>query len=55
VAGWTRGWGSEKKNSIYWKSVNRSAPFAARVYEFLLKYEVLHPYEPYILELIGGR
>jgi hypothetical protein len=55
VAGWTKGWGSEKKNSIYWKSVKRAAPFAARVYKFLLDYEVLHPYEPYILELDRGQ
>src|ERR1035441_1762411 len=55
VAGWTKGWGSEKKNSIYWKSVKRAAPFAARVYKFLLDYEVLHPYEPYTLELDRGQ
>jgi hypothetical protein len=55
VAGWTRGWGSEKKNSIYWKSVKRAAPLAARVYKFLLDHEVLHPYEPYILELDRGQ
>ena len=55
VAGWKKGWGSEEKNSVYWESVKKAATFARRVYEFLLKYEVLHPYKPYILELDRGQ
>ena len=54
VAGWTKGWGSEKKNSVYWKGPSKAATFAARVYKFLLKYEVLHPYLPYTLKLDRG-
>jgi hypothetical protein len=55
VAEWKEGWGDEKKNAAYWEGVNRSANFGRRVYEFLLKYEVLHPYEPYILHLDRGQ
>ena len=55
VAEWKKGWGEEKINAAYWRGVNRSTAFGRRVYEFLLKYEVLHPYEPYILELDRGQ
>ena len=55
VAGWKKGWGEEKINGVYWKGVGRSANFAARVYKFLLKYEVQHPYEPYTLQLDRGQ
>ncbi len=55
VAGWTKGWGDETKNSVYWDGVKKAAGFARCVYEFLLKYEVLHPYEPYTLELDRGQ
>src|SRR5450631_460408 len=55
VAEWKEGWGEEEISAAYWKGVNRSAAFGRRVYEFLLKYEVLHPYEPYILELDRGQ
>ena len=54
VAGWEKGWGSEKKNSVYWENVKKAAPFARRVYKFLLDYEVLHPYLPYTLPLDRG-
>ena len=55
VAEWKDGWGSKKINSVYWKGVNRSATFGRRLYEFLLKYEVLHPYEPYTVEFDRGQ
>ena len=54
VAGWKKGWGSEKKNGVYWKGPGKAATFALRVYGFLLKYEVLHPYEPYTLQFDSG-
>jgi hypothetical protein len=34
--------------------VNKSRTFARRVYEFLLKYPVLHPYQPYTLQFDRG-
>jgi hypothetical protein len=55
VAGWKKGWGSERINGVYWKGVGKAATFARRVYEFLLKYEVLHPYEPYTLQFDRGQ
>src|SRR5260370_33763144 len=45
VAEWKEGWGNEKISAVYWKGVGKSAAFARRGYEFLLKYEGLHPYE----------
>ena len=55
VAEWKKGWGEEKISAVYWKGVGRSATFARRVYGFLLKYEVLHPYLPYTLQLDRGQ
>src|ERR1035441_5864599 len=55
VAGWKKGRGSETKNSVYWKGPAKAATFARRVYMFLLKYEVLHPYKPYTLRLDRGQ
>jgi len=54
VTEWSKGWGSEEKDDVYWESVRKAAPFARHVYMFLLKYEVLHPYEPYTLKLDSG-
>jgi hypothetical protein len=55
VAEWKKGWGNEKISAAYWKGVNKSANFGLRVYEFLLKYEVLHPYGPYTLQFERGQ
>ena len=55
VAEWKNGWGSKKISSVYWKGVGKSATFGRRLYAFLLKYEVLHPYQPYTLELDRGQ
>jgi hypothetical protein len=55
VTEWKKGWGSEEKNDVYWESVKKAAPFARHVYMFLLKYEVLHPYKPYTLQLDRGQ
>ena len=54
TAEWKKGWGDERINSHYWKGVGKSATFARRVYEFLLKYEVRHPYEAYTLQFDLG-
>jgi hypothetical protein len=55
VAEWQKNWGKGAKNAAYWKGIQESRTFSRRVYEFLLKYEVLHPYEPYTLEFDRGK
>lgn len=47
--------GNQKKDQVYWNCVKQSLPFGRRVYMFLLKYRVLHPYEPYTLQFDRGQ
>ena len=54
VTEWQKSWGKDAKSADYWKGVNKAATFARRVYEFLLKYQVLHPYQPYTLHFDRG-
>jgi hypothetical protein len=54
-AEWKKQWGKEQAGSEYWNGIGKSRTFARRVYEFLLKYEVIHPYEPYTLEFDRGQ
>jgi hypothetical protein len=55
VTEWEKSWGKGAKSAGYWKGVGKSSTFGRRVYEFLLKYEVLHPYEPYTLQFDHGQ
>jgi hypothetical protein len=55
VQEWVGGWSGDPTGSAYWVGPNQARPFARRVYEFLLKYEVIHPYEAYTLELDHGQ
>ena len=55
VAEWKEDWGKERISAVYWKGVDKSAALARRAYEFLLKYEVLHPYVPYTLQFERGQ
>jgi hypothetical protein len=52
---WEKVWGDRERKKDYWRGPNKAAPFARRVYMFLLKYRVLHPYEPYTLQLDRGQ
>lgn len=52
--GWSSGWSKPEKDSSYWKGPNAARSFGRRVYEFLLKYEVIHPLEPYKLNIEHG-
>src|ERR1035437_4921054 len=54
VTEWEKSWGKGAKSAGYWKGVQKSSTFGRRVYEFLLKYEVRHPYEPYTLQFGGS-
>jgi len=55
VAAWAKGWNQPEKTLDYWEGPQAARTFARRVYEFLLKHEVVHPFEPYALELDAGR
>jgi hypothetical protein len=55
VTEWKKSFGKDAKNAGYCKGVQKSSTFARHVYEFLLKYEVLHPYEPYTLQFDHGQ
>jgi hypothetical protein len=46
---------NESVGPVYREGVGKAANFARRVYMFLLKYEVLHPYEPYVLQFDRGQ
>jgi hypothetical protein len=54
VTEWQERWGEDAKNADYWKGVDKTRAFTRRVYEFLLDYEVLHPYEAYTLQFDRG-
>ena len=51
---WAAQWGKPEKDASYWEGPQAARPFARRVYEFLLRHEVVHPFEPYQLELDSG-
>lgn len=51
---WGKAWNRPEKDSGYWQGPNAARSFGRRVYEFLLKHEIVHPYEPYTLELDRG-
>jgi hypothetical protein len=52
--GWSSTWNKPNKDLEYWKGPKAAAAFGRIVYGFLLKYEVIHPFEPYSLSLGGG-
>lgn len=54
VALWAGSRSDAEKDLAYWEGPKTCAAFARRVYMFLLRYEVLHPYQPYTLEVDGG-
>jgi hypothetical protein len=54
VKNWKKLWPDKPDGPGYWRGPAASIPFARRVYEFLLKYEVVQPFEPYRLELEYG-
>lgn len=56
VSGWNKAWSdlNTKFSGDYWKGPKFAAALGRRVYEFLLKFEVIHPFEPYTLELDRG-
>jgi hypothetical protein len=54
VSGWSKAWNLPEKDARYWEGPNKSRAFGRHVYEFLLKYEIVQPYEPYSLELPAG-
>jgi hypothetical protein len=51
---WKKSW-EGAIDDTYWVGPKAAAPFGRRVYEFLLKYEVLRPFEPYQLQLEHGQ
>ena len=53
--GWVKAWTGPEKDQAYWEGPKAASPFGRRVYTFLLKYEVIHPYEPYTLQLDRGQ
>jgi hypothetical protein len=53
--GWMKAWAGPEKDQAYWKGPKAAAPIGRRIYEFLLKYEVIHPFEPYSLQFDNGR
>jgi hypothetical protein len=55
AAGWKKAWKGQAYSKAYWAGINKALPFGRRVYYFLLKYEVEHPFRPYTLKLDGGR
>ena len=54
VALWSESWGNATKTQAYWKGPDAARSFGRRLYEFLLNLEVIHPFQPYELELEAG-
>jgi hypothetical protein len=54
VGHWAEAWGATEKTQEYWKGPNAARSFGKRLYEFLLNLEVVHPFQPYTLELEAG-
>lgn len=52
---WMKDWKQPDKTAEYWEGPKNAAGFARRVYFFLLKHEVIHPFEPYTLQLDRGQ
>lgn len=52
--GWAQGW-NKPKDLEYWEGAEKARAFGRRMYEFLLKYEVIHPFEPYTLDFDDGQ
>ena len=50
-----KAWTRPEKDQAYWKGPKAAAALGRRLYEFLLKYEVIHPYQPYSLQFDNGK
>jgi hypothetical protein len=53
--GWMKAWTRSEKDQAYWKGPKKAAALGRRLYEFLLKYEVIHPYQAYSLQFDNGK
>ena len=49
-----KAWDDRERDQSYWDGIGK-APFAKRTYYFILKYQVLHPYQAYTLEFDRGQ
>jgi hypothetical protein len=52
---WAEAWGTAAKTAEYWKGPAAARSYGRRLYEFLLNLEVIHPFQPYTLELETGQ
>ena len=53
--GWVKAWTRPEKDQAYWEGPKAAPALGRRLYEFLLKYEVMHPFEPYTLQFDNGK
>ena len=53
--GWMKAWTRPEKDQAYWEGPKAAAALGRRLYEFLLKYEVIHPFAPYSLQFDNGK
>ncbi|MEO6801752.1 MAG: hypothetical protein ABI197_00755 [Granulicella sp.] len=52
---WVKDWAGPEKDEAYWKGPHATGPFGRHMYTFLLKYEVIQPFQPYTLQLEQGQ
>ena len=55
TVGWMKAWKQARQDRGVLERPKNAAGFARRVYVFLLKHEVIHPFEPYTLQLDSGK
>ena len=53
--GWMKAWTGPEKDQAYWKGPKAAPALGRRLYEFLLKYEVMQPLQPYTLHFDNGK